>query len=948
MEYKAGSLVRARSREWVVQPSPDPELVILKPLGGSDDEITGIYLPLKIEDDKITSADFPKPEVDDLGDFASAKLLYDAARLSFRSGAGPFRSMGKLSFRPRSYQMVPLIMALRQEVIRLLIADDVGIGKTPESLLIAKEMLERKEVSRFAVICPPHLCNQWQNEILEKFGLEAVIIRSNTQARLDREIQGDVSVFSYYPYQVISIDYIKSDTRRNVFINECPELCIIDEIHTCAKPEGANKNQHQRYSLIHDLSRKGGQHLIMLTATPHSGKAEEFKSLLGLIKNEFLNLDLTAASPEQRKELAKHFVQRKRADVQEWMGEKTLFPERDAGEFAYALTPSYAAFYNQLLDFARELAIPSKEQKGVRQQMRYWTALALMRGCMSSPMAGLEMLDRRLQNKQLDEGEENELGTNPVMDNDQGTDPDNTPSHLIEKSVWADNEVKQIKSLKTQLERLGNFKDDLKVKNAGDIVADWLKENHNPVIFCRYIATAHYVGALLTEHLLKIYKKDIDIRVITSEDPDEVRKERVDEMKKSSRRVLIATDCLSEGINLQHLFTAVLHYDLPWNPNRLEQREGRVDRFGQKREIVKAYLLYGKDNPIDGVVLKVLLRKVREIKRSLKISMPFPENSETIMDAVLQTVLLNPKKIQESLQVTLDFGPDSAITQSELKATKAIEDAAEREKRSRDLFAQYAIKASEIEEDLHHVDEAIGHPKDVEHFVIGCMAYLGVQMDSYNLGYRLYPANLTESLKATLPEGSPLAVTFFSPTPENVYYIGRNHPFVEQLCQVMLAAALDHSERLKIARASLIKTTFVSIKTTLILFRVRNVIGDKTGSNELVAEEMLLWGFKGSPQDGNFLTNIEARALLNEAGPTGDTTPEQRRSGLTQEREVIDALKKEFDKVAHDRAENLVGSHERFRKVMGGNKYKVVLPILPMDVMGLYVLLPDNRNQSRA
>jgi superfamily II DNA or RNA helicase len=943
MEFKAGSLVRARSREWVVQPSPDPDLVVLKPLGGSDDEITGIYLPLKIAEDNITSAEFPKPDVDDLGDFTSAKLLYDSARLSFRSGAGPFRSMGKLSFRPRSYQMVPLIMALRQEVIRLLIADDVGIGKTPESLLIAKEMLERKEINRFAVICPPHLCNQWQQEILEKFGLEAVIIRSNTQARLDREIQGDVSVFSYYPYQVISIDYIKGDSRRNVFINECPELCIIDEIHTCAKPEGANKNQHQRYSLIHDLAAKDKQHLIMLTATPHSGKAEEFKSLLGLIKNEFLNLDLTAASTEQRKELAKHFVQRKRADVQEWMGEKTLFPERDAGEFAYSLTPAYAAFYNQLLDFARELAMPSQEQKKVRQQMRYWTALALMRGCMSSPMAGLEMLDRRLQNKQLEEGEENDIGINPVMDNDQGTDPDNTPSHLLEQSSWADSEVKQIKLLKTQLEKLCNFKDDLKVKNAADIVSKWLDEKHNPVIFCRYIATAHYVGGLLKEHLLKIYKKDIDIRVITSEDPDEVRKERVDEMRKSSRRVLIATDCLSEGINLQDLFTSVLHYDLPWNPNRLEQREGRVDRFGQQSPVVKAYLLYGKDNPIDGVVLKVLLRKVREIKRSLKISMPFPENSETIMDAVLQTVLLNPRKIQESLQATIDFGPDSAITQSELKATKAIEEAAEREKRSRDLFAQYAIKANEIEEDLHHVDEAIGHPKDVEHFVTGCMAYLGVQMDADKKGYRLYPANLPEVLKDTLPERTPFLITFFSPTPENVYYIGRNHPFVEQLCQVMLAAALNNSGRLKVARSAVIKTTSVSVKTTLVLFRVRNVISDKAGQNELVAEEMLLWGFKGSPEEGNFLPNSEAKTLLDEAGPTGDTSPEQRKYELKQEREVIDNLKEEFDNVAFKRAEKLVDSHERFRKVMGGNKYKVVLPILPMDVMGLYVLIPDKR-----
>jgi superfamily II DNA or RNA helicase len=943
MDFKAGSLVRARSREWVVQPSPDPDLVVLKPLGGSDDEITGIYLPLKIVEDNITSAEFPKPEVEDLGDFISAKLLYDAARLSFRSGAGPFRSMGKLSFRPRSYQMVPLIMALRQEVIRLLIADDVGIGKTPESLLIAKEKLERKDIARFAVICPPHLCDQWQREILEKFGLEAVIIRSNTQARLDREIQGDVSVFSYYPYQVISIDYIKSDTRRSVFINECPELCIVDEIHTCAKPEGANKNQHQRYSLLHDLSLKENQHLIMLTATPHSGKAEEFKSLLGLIKNDFLNLDLTAASPEQRKELAKHFVQRKRADVQEWMGEKTLFPDRDAGEFAYSLTPGYAAFYNQLLDFARELALPSKEQKKLKQQMRYWTALALMRGCMSSPMAGLEMLDRRLQNKQLEEGEENDLGVNPVMDNDQGTDPDNTPSHLIEQSTWADGEVKQIKLLKTQLEKLTNFKDDLKAKNAADIVTKWLEEKHNTVIFCRYIATAHYVGGLLKDHLSKIYKKDIDVRVITSEDPDEVRKERVDEMKKSSKRILIATDCLSEGINLQDLFTSVLHYDLPWNPNRLEQREGRVDRFGQQNPIVKAYLLYGKDNPIDGVVLKVLLRKVREIKRSLKISMPFPENSETIIDAVLQTVLLNPKKIQESLQATLDFGQDSIITQSELKATKAIEEAAEREKRSRDLFAQYAIKASEIEEDLHHVDEAIGHPKDVEHFVTGCMAYLGVQMDFDKESYRLYPANLPEVLKITLPQTASLLVTFYSPTPENVYYIGRNHPFVEQLCQVMLAAALNGNGRLKVARSAVIKTSAVSVKTTLVLFRVRNVISDKSGQNELVAEEMLLWGFKGSPEEGNFLTNIEAKKLIDEAGPTGDTSPEQRKAELVLERKLIDNLKEQFDGVAFKRAEKLVDSHERFRKVMGGNKYKVVLPILPMDVMGLYILIPDKR-----
>jgi len=224
MKFSPGTLIKTRGREWVVQPSENENLLRIKPLGGSEDEATGIYLPLRLPEDKIDSAEFPVPTSDDIGSISSAKLLYDAARLSFRSGAGPFRSLAKLSFRPRAYQMVPLIMALKQDPVRLLIADDVGVGKTIEALLIVKELLERREIKRFAVVCLPHLCEQWQQELKDKFEIDAVIIRSNTQARLDREIQGDTSVYDYYPFQVISIDFIKSDNRRQVFIEQCPEL----------------------------------------------------------------------------------------------------------------------------------------------------------------------------------------------------------------------------------------------------------------------------------------------------------------------------------------------------------------------------------------------------------------------------------------------------------------------------------------------------------------------------------------------------------------------------------------------------------------------------------------------------------------------------------------------------------------------------------------------------
>lgn len=944
MDFQAGSLVKVRNREWIVQPSDDAEVMMLKPLGGSEDEITGIYLPLNNPDDRIESTDFPKPTVAQLGDYATAKLLYNAARLSFRNGAGPFRSMAKLSFRPRSYQMVPLIMALKQDIIRLMIADDVGIGKTPESLLIAKELLERREIKRFAVVCPPHLCDQWQREIKDKFDLDAVIIRSNSQARLDREIQGDVSVFQYFPYQVISIDYIKSDTRRNVFIKECPELCIVDEAHTCAKPAGANRSAQLRYNLIYDLSQKEKQHLVLLTATPHSGKAEEFQSLLGLLKPKFETITLGVAKQEERREIADHFVQRKRADVIKWMDEETLFPDRDSGEVGYKLTAEYALFYNELLDFARGLTVGSQKESKIKQRMRYWTALALMRGCMSSPQAGLEMLERRINNQSLEIEEETDLSENPVLDNDEAFDADNTPSQVMDKAEWESEEIKSIKKLQKLLGQAQGIKLDTKAKNALELVSGWLNENFNTVIFCRYIATAKYLGELLGPELKKKFGKEIDVQVITSEDPDEVRKQRIDDMKPSTKRVLIATDCLSEGINLQQSFNAVLHYDLPWNPNRLEQREGRVDRFGQSSPTVKTYLLFGKDNPIDGVVLKVLIHKVREIKRDLKISLPFPDDSQSIMDAVLQSVLLNPKKIQENLQLGLFDGSDE-IKKAELEITRKLDDAAKREKASRDLFAQHAVKAQDIEDDLKAVDEAIGNPNTVRDFVKEAMAYLGAQMDAFKEGYKLYYNNLPEVLKSTLPidpKKQFIQITFKSPTPDGYLYLGRNHAFVEQLSQYIMAAAINPEPSFSIARAAVIKTKAVSIQTTLLLFRVRNVIGEKGGSTQLVAEEMLLWGYEGMAEEKQFLSLEQARNLLEIASSTEMLTEPRKQATLKEELEALGSIKKDFDQVALQRAEVLVKAHEKFRKLVGGIKYQPVLPVLPMDIMGIYILIPDN------
>jgi len=948
MKYKPGSLVTARNRDWVVLPSNDEKLVLLKPLGGSEDEITGIYLPLAFAEDRIESTNFPFPSANDLGDIASARLLYNAARLAFRNGAGPFRSIAKYSFRPRSYQMVPLIMALKQEdPIRLLIADDVGVGKTIEALIVLKELLERRVIKRFAIIVLPHLCDQWQAELKDKFGIEAVIIRSNTQARLDREIPDDTSVFHHYPYQVISIDYIKSDQRRQVFIQQCPELIIVDEAHTCTIAAGAKTVQQQRYKLIKDISKKPGQHMMYLTATPHSGKAQQFSSLLGLIKPENQFLDLPNASNKQRRDLAKYYVQRRRADVEKWMNENTPFPKRDAGEFQYDLSEKYSAFYDDILDFALGLTRSTDLHEG-RKRLRYWTALALLRGVMSSPAAGVEMIKNRIKKGAYESESEEDLDTdaNPIMDEDYDSAKDYIPTSIISKTDWTDTENKKLNHLAAQLEDLHGIKHDLKAARALEIIKNWIEEGYNTVVFCRFIKTANYLGEILKKNL-----KKINVQVVTSEDPDEIRKARIDEMASSLQKVLVATDCLSEGINLQDQFTAVLHYDLPWNPNRLEQREGRIDRFGQQAEKVKAYLLYGNNNPIDGVVLKVLLRKVREIRRSTGISIPFPEDSKSLMDSVLQAVISDSQaaaKRRNAKQLTLDFGEADEVRQKELIATNAIEKAADRETASRTIFAQHAIKANEIEQDLKQADEAIGNPEAVEAFVTEALLnIMGVQIskDKKVNGYTLFTTNLPPVLKSMLPANEQIKVSFFSPTPEGYLYLGRNHVFVEQLCQLLMANAVSGNGETGPARSAIIRCNDVKIKTTLLLFRVRNVIEEKQGKNQFVAEEMLLWGYRGSPSDNDVLDKDEVKNLIANALPSANISDQAKVTFLDNELENISDLRNSFDGIALKRAEILIEAHERFKKVLGGTSFRVVEPVLPMDLMGIYILLPDNINR---
>jgi len=938
-----GSIVTCRQRQWVVLPSDNPDIIQLRPLSGDEDQICGLYRPLELE--AIESAEFPVPTAAAVQDHTAAQLLMNAARLSLRNGAGPFRCLGHLSVRPRPYQIVPLLMALKLETVRLLVADDVGIGKTIEAGLVVRELLDRGEVRRIAVLCPPHLCDQWQRELREKFHIDAVVVRSGTVSKLERGLPaGDHHIFNYYRHLVVSLDYAKSEKRRASFLTYCPDLVVVDEAHTCARPGGQSASQQQRHQLVQQIAQKESQHLILLTATPHSGIETSFLSLLGLLKPEFEDLNLEKLSEGDRIKLASHFVQRRRADVKLWLGNETPFPERDPVEQSYRLSKEYRSLFDDVYAFAQGLVKGTTEEMSHAQRRgRYWSALALIRCVMSSPAAAMATLNKQIGSRDavmnlpgITEEVDEELMAAYVYDpTEQEQAVDAQPTIALEQGLksYGVSEQKKLKSFVKSAEKLFGEK-DAKLQAAIASVTSLLEEGLNPIVWCRYIATANYVAAALKQ---KLEKKGSTVRVlaITGEQSEDEREIRLAELTEYSQRVLVATDCLSEGVNLQEHFSAVLHYDLPWNPNRLEQREGRVDRYGQTAAVVRSYLLYGQDNPVDGAVLEVLIRKAVQIHKTLGITVPVPMDSATVSEAVFKSLFERATDAKQLSLLDLLENEDSTIAQ----VHKSWDRAVEREKVSRTRFAQRSIKPDEVEQELVESDRILGNEQDVERFVRSACERLGHSLVRKKNGWLLQtPPVCVRSLLAD----KPCLISFTTPAPEGVEYVGRNHPLVEGMAFYLLADALENGQDPIAARCGLTVTDAVEKRTTLLLLRLRHLL--EGGRQVLLAEECLVVGFTGSPADPLWLEPEEAADLLQRSQPVDDVSLALKRMEIEELLGRLDEVQGELEFLAQQRSQSLSQSHRRVRAITKEGQIRVK-PQLPMDILGVYILQPGRRQK---
>ncbi|MCL1958024.1 MAG: SWF/SNF helicase family protein, partial [Spirochaetes bacterium] len=673
-----------------------------------------------------------------------------------------------------------------------------------------------------------------------------------------------------------------------------------------------------------------------------------FANLLALLRQDFANLalgDSFAANQNRglREELSDYFVQRRRIDINEW-NDQSLFPTRETKETVYKLSGKWETFFEKIRSYCVDLALKAEKTHGKEFAVIWYAVIALLRCVSSSPDAAKRALETRLRG--LSENGKDEFS---LIDDERITDGisddlivnDEEPAAQIEKNSSLEILIKETENLK-------GIKNDPKlallVKEIDALLNDKLR--FKPVVFCRYVATAHYVA----DELRNYYKDNGDVKIacITGEIGSDEREEQVESLVEEAKiPVLVATDCLSEGINLQHGFDAMIHYDLAWNPARHEQREGRVDRFGQKSDKVRCVMIYGENNPVDGLIFNVIIKKAKRIRDDLGILVPIPEDEMKMQTAIVKAALLKPAAKEQ--QGTLDFGEESGFGKIEEK----WQDAADKEKKNRTIFAQRSLKPNDVLPEWQKQNEILGNEKDVEHFVIDTLSVLNAPPDNIFKGdrlsyFRFNPDLLIPALKNRLKnEGieKTIRMNFNYPPEKNASFIHRSNPLVTVLADYTLETALEGNNNEKLithSRCGVYETNAVSLVTSIFLIRLRHKIemtqkGGKTKTT--LAEEALLLGFEGRKQTVE-IPREKLDILLREQ-PSGNLDKSVIERELNASLSWWNENSSVFEKIAKDRSDALLADHRRVRQAAQGRGSYDVKPGLPVDLIGLYVLLPS-------
>lgn len=574
----------------------------------------GGYVHEKTELPKPTGFDAPER----LDAFLDAVRWGAASSADIRTLQAPFRSGIDIE----DYQLDPVVRAIQMPRVNLLIADDVGLGKTIEAGLVAQELMIRHRCRRILIVCPSSLQIQWRDQMRDKFGLDFRIVDSSLMKDLRRQRGIHVNPWIHFPRLITSIDFLKRDRPLRLFREVLPaegeslyprrfDLLIVDEAHNVA-PSGSGQYaiDSQRTATIR-LLVPHFEHKLFLTATPHNGYPESFTALL-----ELLDAQRFARGVEpDRNQLQVVMVRRLKQEMQNWDG-SPMFPGRkleaisvdypQAERQAHAALKRYTELRTKGVDdnvekYATEFVLKllkkrlfSSPQAFLTTLTQHQESLKTARRRQSSSLSAKPtegILRRQLEQveEEFADDEAYEAATDESIGNTSRLFRALTPEEqglLKEMLDWAESASRQPDAKATQLLNWINKT----IRPNGQ----W--SNERVIIFTEYRATQKWLYNLMASNglvqgnrLMTLYGG------MNSDDREAVKAAFQTHPDVSPVRILLATDAASEGLDLQNFCSRLIHYEIPWNPNRMEQRNGRIDRHGQRSLEVKIYHFVGKD-----------------------------------------------------------------------------------------------------------------------------------------------------------------------------------------------------------------------------------------------------------------------------------------------------------------------------------------------------------------
>jgi len=631
-----GQLVQVRSRQWVVnevKPSSMPSAAMkpafagpqnLLTLSSVEDDGLGEELQVVWEIEPgarvIEKVALPEPTGFDAPDKLDAFL--DAVRWGAASTAdlkniqSPFRSGIEIE----DYQLDPVVRAIQMPRVNLLIADDVGLGKTIEAGMVALELIIRHRARKILIVVPSSLQIQWRDQMRDKFGLGFRIVDSELMKELRRRRGIHVNPWSHFPRLITSIDFLKRERPLRLFRETLPaqgeaiyprkyDLMICDEAHNCA-PSGQGKyaTDSLRTQALRELAPHF-EHKLFLTATPHNGYRESFSALLELLDNQ----RFSRGTDPDRKQLEAIMVRRLKTDptfAKKWDG-TTRFPPRVLESIEVPYTDEEREIHAALREYTKLRS--GRASDNIERFATEFVLKTLKKRLFSSPAAFLATLERHEESLR---SAKKKVVSKPKMSvlerefermEEEYADDfeyDEATADALDSATRLFTELNEQES--TLLKKMKKWAERAKAQRDSKTnqLIEWLNENLKPggkwsnervIIFTEYRATQNWLQEVLAtegfsggDRLLTMYGG------MDSEQREAVKAAFQTSPEVSPVRILLATDAASEGLDFQNFCSRLIHNEIPWNPNRMEQRNGRVDRHGQKADKVQVYHFVGK------------------------------------------------------------------------------------------------------------------------------------------------------------------------------------------------------------------------------------------------------------------------------------------------------------------------------------------------------------------